>query len=87
MDLPLLNDNLGGFSNARRAIPRSLEELLKLIIEVFGWGWADGGGLGEKYLMILCLPEENQVGTHDCLYRGGFASLLSQNNYCATLRI
>jgi len=27
MNLPLLNDNLGGFSNARGAIPRSLEEL------------------------------------------------------------
>ena len=37
MNLPLLNDNLGGFSNARGVIPRSLEELLKLIIEVFGW--------------------------------------------------
>lgn len=24
---------------------------------------------------------------HDCLYIGGFASLLSQNSYCATLRI
>ena len=59
MNLPLLNDNLGGFSNALGAIPRSLEELLKLIIEVFGWGWADGGGLGEKYLMILCLRVEN----------------------------
>ena len=27
------------------------------------------------------------VGLHDYLYMGGFASLLSQNSYCATLRI
>ena len=26
-------------------------------------------------------------GLHDCLYVGGFTSLLSQNSYCATLRI
>ena len=36
MDLPLLNDNLGGFSNVCGVIPGSLEELLQLIIEVFG---------------------------------------------------
>jgi len=36
MNLPLLNDNLGGFSIACGVISRSLEELLKLIIEVFG---------------------------------------------------
>jgi len=27
------------------------------------------------------------VGLYDYLYMGGFASLLSQNSYCATLRI
>ena len=27
------------------------------------------------------------MSDHDCLYVGGFASLLSQNSYCATLRI
>ena len=27
------------------------------------------------------------VDGHDCLYMGGFVSLLSQNSYCATLRI
>lgn len=59
MNLPLLKDNLDGFLNVCGAIPRSLEELLKLIIEVFGWVWAGGGGLGEKYLMILCLRIEN----------------------------
>jgi hypothetical protein len=37
MNLPLLKDNLDGFLNVCGAIPRSLEELLKLIIEVFGW--------------------------------------------------
>ena len=27
------------------------------------------------------------MGPHDCLYMGGFISLLSQNSYCATSRI
>lgn len=48
MNLPLLNDNLGGFSNACGVILGLLEELLKLILGVFDYMWGDGCGLEEN---------------------------------------
>ena len=49
MNLPLLNDNLGGFSNVCGAILRYLEELLWLIFgKIFGWVWASGDGSEEN---------------------------------------
>ena len=49
MDLPLLNDNLSGFSNTCGVILGPLEELLWLIFgKIFGWVWASGDGSEEN---------------------------------------
>lgn len=87
MNLPLLKDNLDGFLNVCGAIPRSLEELLKLIIEAFGLSPSRWRLAGRKIFNDSLSAGRKLVGLHDCLYVGGFASLLSQNSYCATLRI
>jgi len=60
MNLPLLNDNLDGFSNMCGVILGPLEELLgvyfrSILVET----WVDGGGPEKKYSMILCLWVEN----------------------------
>lgn len=88
MNLPLLNGNLGGFSNACGITLRPLEELLWSIfrsiwLDVSRRGGRAGGKISDDSLLVV----RKLVSLHGYLYMGGFASLLSQNSYCATLRI
>lgn len=87
MNLPLLNDNLGGFSNPCGVIPRPLEELF---VTGSRHCWLKYGLTEvdrEKIFNDSLSAGRKLVGPHDYLYLDGFASLLSQNSYCATLRI
>lgn len=87
MNLPLLNDSLSGFSNTCGVILGLLEEIFdadyrSTWLGLSRWRWT-GRKISDDSLPL----DRKLVDLHDYLYMGGFASLLSQNSYCATLRI
>lgn len=87
MNLPLLSDDLSGFSNACGVILGLLEELFganfrRILVR---YKLTDVGR--EKISDDSLFVGRKLVGPYDYLYVDGFASLLSQNSYCATLRI
>ena len=76
MNLPLLNDNLSGFSNARGVILGLLEELFWAYFKSIWLDMSWRRRAGRKNLMVLCLWVEKLVGLHDYLYMGGFVSFI-----------
>ena len=74
----MLNDNLSGFSNTCGAIPGPLEKnfgggyFRSIWLSLSRWKWA-----GRKISDDSLSSDRKLVDAHDCLYIGGFASLLS----------
>ena len=77
MKLPLLNDNLSGFSNACGVILGPLEELLWPILEKYLAGYGLVEMVRKKIFNDSLSAGKKLMDGHDCLYISGFTSLLS----------